>query len=331
MSHLPKLSIASAPSNIAFIKYWGKRNNQINLPAADSVSVCVEPHRTQAAIEFSGAGKDAVYWDGQLLSASKTGRFDRILQHLKTVSSTDQAVTIRIDCGVPPRAGLASSSGAMAALAVAADGLFQTALTAAQLSCLARLGSGSAARSIPDGFVRWNRGAEPDGKDSFGVSIASAQHWAELALLFVVLDDTAKAVSSTDGMCRTAETAPGFGAWTSDCQRLAPLAQQAIEQRDFQLLAQLAAPNALAMHALCLTARPPILYLSQSTINVLSWVHSRAENTPLFCTLDAGPNPILFTLEEHREELANRLSRAFPEARLLHGKPGPGARLIRVD
>jgi diphosphomevalonate decarboxylase len=331
MSHLPKLGIASAPSNIAFIKYWGKRNNHLNLPVADSVSVCVEPHRTQAAIEFTGATGDAVYWDGQLLADSKTGRFARILEHLRTLSPADQAVTIRIECGVPPRAGLASSSGAMAALAVAADGLFQTALPVDQLSCLARSGSGSAARSIPDGFVRWRRGIEDDGRDSFGISIAPAEHWSELALVFVVLDDSPKAVSSTDGMIRTARTASRFGAWADDCQRLAPLAQHAIEQRDFQSLAQLAAPNAMDMHALCLTAAPPILYLSKSTISVLNWVHSQAAKTPLFCTLDAGPNPILFTLEEHRDELAHRLSRAFPGARLLHGKPGPGARLMRLE
>ena len=322
-------AVAEAPPNIAFVKYWGKRDPGLNLPVADSISVCLDRFHTR--VEFTGGEGvegDSVWWNDALLGPPHLSRFARIFKWVRERAGRDFPVMARVTTSLPARVGLAGSAAAMAAAAGAAAALHGLEPSQRELSALARLGSGSASRSIPDGFVRWNSGSLADGSDSFAESLAEPGHWPELAIVVVMLDSRAKGVSSTKGMARCAQSSPDFEAWVAQCDRLSWRATKAISDRDFQELATVSRASAMSMHALCLTAHPPILYVTPETVKALELVAEMSARLPLFHTLDAGPNPILFTLDEHVDEVVGAVAGRLPEARLLECKPGPGVRVI---
>jgi len=364
---------AIAPPNIALVKYWGKRDAELNLPFADSISVCLDALHARADIVAEGdqswndrpspiahrplgPARDrpspidhrpsvSVTWNGAPVPATAAARFERMIAAIRSQSGRTFPVSIAITTPLPPRIGLAGSAAAMAAVAAAAwklhgcgragEGRVGGALTGtAALSSLARLGSGSACRSVPGGFSRWHAGKAADGSDSYAESFAGPDHWPDLRILLVLLDESPKPVSSAEAMDRCATTAPGFRSWVSQCRAAAPKVERAILSHDFARLAELSMANAMAMHALCLTASPPILYVTPQTIAVLELVHRMSSTTQVFFTLDAGPNPILFTTALHVPELLAALepvlSAAAPGARVIACAPGPGAALVEA-
>src|SRR5207249_4379553 len=123
------------------------------------------------------------------------------------------------------------------------------------LSALARRGSGSAARSIFGGFVEWYRGERADGVDSFAEPLAAIDHW-DLRTVVAVTSTAPKAVSSRDGMLRTAAS-PFYPAWVAGAEADLAEARAAIRARDIEALGLVAEHSALKMHAAALAARPP--------------------------------------------------------------------------
>ncbi len=325
-------TVAEAAPNIAFVKYWGKRDPGLNLPVADSVSVCLDRFHTQVELsESESSSGDEVWWNDAPLGPPHFSRFARIFKWVRERTGLDFPVATRITTSLPARVGLAGSAAAMAATARAVAALHGMEPSERELSALARLGSGSASRSVPDGFVRWNCGSLTDGSDSFAKSVAPAGHWPELAIVVVMLDTRAKGVSSTKGMARCAQSAPGFDSWVAQCNRLAGKAVKAIGDRNFRELAKISRTSAMAMHALCLQAHPPILYVTSQTVLALELVADLSARLPLFHTLDAGPNPILFTLDEHVDEVVDAMTKLLPDARILKCKPGPGVRVVSSE
>jgi diphosphomevalonate decarboxylase len=316
------ISRASAPPNIALVKYWGKRDSDLNLPAVDSVSVCLDGPRTRVELTPSSALR--VGWNGAWLPHNLLPPYRRLLEHLL---GPPCAVEVQVTTAVPVAAGLAGSAAAMAALAMAANDLSRRRLDPDGLSAAARLGSGSAARSIPDGFAYWHRGVDPSGSDSFARSFAGPDHWPELRICALLLETGRKAVSSTEGMVRTAATSPLYDRWVSATNVAAPAVRDLIIARDFQGLAQVVLPHAMRMHATCLASSPPILYLSRRALELLSRLHGELPPESWFATFDAGTNPIFFTLEPHLRQLESALTRLAPGAPRLVSCVGSGARL----
>ena len=337
MTGAARTAVALGPPNIAFVKYWGKRDLVRTLPLADSVSVCLTG--LDARVEVRAAdrrGDDVVTWNGEVVGPPHVVRYQRILARVRDASAVKTPVDVSIITQRPPRIGLAASSAAMSALAVAAAAFHGLEMTQDELSALARLGSGSACRSIPGGFARWYAGTRPDGTDSVARLLAPAEHWSDLAAVALVLSTQPKRVSSAEGMQRCVQTAPWTQEWVRRCGQSSDTAQAAIASRDFATLAEVSKRNALAMHALCMGARPPILYVTADTIRVLEAAERLSRDMPLFYTLDAGPNPILFTLREHVPALIAAMNAVLAEepssagAEVLVSSPGPGARLVSV-
>ena len=177
------------------------------------------------------------------------------------------------------------------------------------LSALARLGSGSAARSLWHGFVKWERGTRDDGRDSIAAPIAS--DWQELRIALVEIDSGAKKTASGDGMNHTTATSPLYAAWPATAQADLAAIEAAIHARDFSALGSVAEANALAMHATMLAARPALCYLQAQTLTTLHrlW-QARAEGLEIYATIDAGPNVKI--LCHARDEAAVRA--LFPQA-----------------
>jgi diphosphomevalonate decarboxylase len=314
---------ASAPANIALVKYWGKRNRHLNLPVSDSIAVCLDSARSFA--EF-GPGQGAVYWNERPLASALTAPYHRLCAAFGSGGIMPATCELRIRSGLPARVGLASSSAAFAACAGAIAYGMDPLMSEAEMSVLARTGSGSACRSIPDGFTRWHRGQRADGTDSHAVSIAGPDHWPELRIITVELSCEPKRFSSTEGMLATAATSPLFQYWSDLCNSATEETVTAIRNRDFSALSELACGQARALHALCLTTSPPLLYLLPESVTLLTRLAVDLAGFQWLYTFDAGPNPILVTLQKWEVEIREALSVYVPEEGIRVFKPGLGVR-----
>ena len=311
-----KTARAIAHSNIALVKYWGKRTDvdpALNLPAVGSLSMTLDALWTQT--EVRPADADHFELDGVVLTASGAGT--KVVAHLDRVWRLAGRTGPRPRCSVtstnhlPTAAGLASSASGFAALTVAAAAALELQADATVLSAWSRMGSGSAARSIWGGFVRLNRGQAPDGSDCLARPIRSAASWP-LRLVVVQTTRGAKSIGSTEGMQRCRETSPYYGSWVETSEADLDGAQDALERRDLEALGAIVEHSAMKMHACMLATRPPIVYWKPATLAVLADVAAaRAEGLPGYATMDAGPHVKVLCAPEHADALADRF-RALP-------------------
>ncbi len=214
----------------------------------------------------------------------------RVSQHLNLIRGIrgfSAPAHIFSESNFPAGAGLASSAAAFAALTVAAVRAAGIEMTEKDLSRLARRGSGSAARSIPAGFVEWFRG-DTDA-DSYAISIAPADHW-ELMDCIVILDSNHKATGSTEGH-RLAQSSPLQQARVKDCDRRLKNCRDAIRHKDFDALSKVIELDSNVLHAVAMTSNPPVFYWLPATIEVMqAVVNWRQAGLPVAYTIDAGPN-----------------------------------------
>jgi diphosphomevalonate decarboxylase len=225
----------------------------------------------------------------------------------------------------PPGAGLASSASGFAALAVAAGAAAGLQLSEAELSRLARLGSGSACRSVPGGFVEWAVGA--DDRSSYACSIAPADHW-DLRDIVALIDVEHKAVGSTEGHA-VADTSPLQAARVATAPDRLAQARSAVLARDFAALAGVVELDSLMMHAVMITSSPVLMYWQPATIAVMHAVRQwRANGLAAGATIDAGPNVHVICTAEAAGEVALRL-RVIPGVRqVISARAGGPAHLI---
>jgi diphosphomevalonate decarboxylase len=229
--------------------------------------------------------------------------------------------TVNTRMNLPIAAGLASSAAGFAALVLALDDLYGWQLEGRSLSVLARLGSGSASRSVHDGFVQWHAGAAKDGMDSYAEQIPIK--WSQLRLGLLLLSSDEKSIPSRPAMKRTAETSSLYAAWPAKVNKDLGLLFNAISYKDFTLLGQTAESNALAMHATMVTAWPPILYWQPGSVRVMHRIWAlRQQGLPLYFTMDAGPNLKLLFLAEDTAAVKD----AFPDVQVVDPFEKPEAR-----
>lgn len=294
--------LAFAPTNIALCKYWGKRNSELNLPMTSSLSVALPDKGALTGITF--ADRDIVYLNDVELSPD-TQFVQKIVQFLDLFrQASDWRLEIRIRMNVPVAAGLASSACGFAALVLALNDLFKWELNQRDLSILARLGSGSASRSLWKGFVEWHAGAQLDGMDCYSEPLPF--EWPNLMLAILCLSDQPKPISSREAMQRTVDTSLLYSSWPRKVLQDIIIIKQALYTRNFPLLAGTAESNALNMHATMISSWPPICYFLPETIAAMHKIWNlRKQGLNLFFTQDAGPNLKLLFLEENRSDIEN--------------------------
>src|SRR5947199_9882049 len=279
---------ARANVNLALVKYWGKRDRALNLPATGSISLTLDGLSVEASVAFGGAEADRVEIDGVEAGGDEAVRVARFLDVVRAEAGRRDFAAVATRSTVPRGVGLASSAAAFAALAVAGSRAAGLRLEPPALSALARRGSGSAARSIFGGFVEWRRGERTDGRDSVASSLATTDGW-DIRVVIAVTASAPKVVSSRAGMTR-ALSSPLYPAWVASVEADLDEARAAIRARDFEALGLLAEHSALKMHAIGLAARPALLYWRGATIECMHRVWAlRAEGTAAFFTIDAGP------------------------------------------
>ena len=298
---------AYAPANIALAKYWGKRDRALNLPMNGSLSISLGTLGTHTTIR--AAADDRITLNGTDATPD-SALYRRTFAFIDLWRRGDpQPLHVETTNTIPTAAGLASSASGFAALTLALARYWQLDLADSDLSAIARLGSGSAARSLWHGFVKWERGTRDDGRDSIAAPITS--DWQELRIALVEIDGGAKKTASGAGMNHTTATSPLYAAWPETAAADLAAIEAAIHARDFSALGSVAEANALAMHATMLAARPALCYLQAQTLTTLHrlW-QARAEGLEIYATIDAGPNVKI--LCHARDEAAVRA--LFPQA-----------------
>ena len=287
MSDRPAAATARAHSNIALIKYWGKRDSTLNLPAVGSISITLDALYTDTRVTFVPASTaDKVEIGGRQVDAT---RFTRFLDLIRARSGRRSFARVESWNNFPTGAGLASSASGFAALALAGTHAAGLDLSPRELSILARQGSGSAARSIFGGFAQMHRGISDDGADAFAESLLDARDWP-LEVIVAVTDKASKRVNSTVGMSQLDERADFYDAWVEHAEGDLADMRTAIGARDFAALGALAEMSCLKMHGLMLSTRPGLLYWNAATVAVMHAVRDlRRDGVEVYFTIDAGP------------------------------------------
>lgn len=305
--------IAFAPVNIALIKYWGKRDTELNLPITSSLSVSLNAKGSQTNIKLITAAEDLIILNKEKI-ANNSVFARRLIKYLDLFRFNSQwHFAITIATNVPIAAGLASSAAGFASIIMALNGLFNWQLSKRELSILARLGSGSACRSLWHGFVKWQRGELENGLDSFAEPLP--YQWPELCIGLLIFSGKQKAISSRQAMEQTVKTSTLYSSWPQQVAQDMPLLEQAIKTKDFQLLGKNAESNALAMHATMLSSWPPIAYALPETVAAMQYIWQlRAEGRNIYFTQDAGPNLKLLFLQEDIDEI----KRLFPALEIIN-------------
>ena len=333
------ITAISSP-NSAWIKYWGNRNDELRLPMADSFSMTLDGPAVEIDIEHSGELLVRSFnTDGteKELKEKDSARFGKTLEKAKTYlgeigagNAIPASVSIVIRSNIPPAIGLASSAAVFSCFARAIQGLIAPAveLTDGQTSVIARLGSGSAGRSIHSGFVALRAGKGEGIGSSYGEQIADENHWT-LFDIIIVPEMTEKKVGSTEGHA-TAGTSPHF---KNRIDAITKRRQQecidAVLKKDFEKLAKVCEEDCLDMHKVVQTSDPPLNYLTEDTHRITNGIIElrQSEHLPVFYTMDAGATVQLLCTEEAVERV-REFAYAQEECRVFEAKTGTGAYLL---
>lgn len=320
---------AKAHTNIALIKYWGKRNEAIILPTNNSLSLTLDGYYTTTTVEFDESlSQDQFILDEQIASGEQYIRVTAFLDIIRQMAGKQLFANVTSVNEVPTAAGFASSASGFAALAAAGSKAIGLHLSEKELSRLTRRGSGSACRSIYGGFAEWEMGMREDGEDSYAIPIAPANYW-DIRVAAVVLSATKKSVSSRAGMRRTVETSPFFQGWLDSISYDLAEIKQGIKARDFQQVGEIAEANCMKMHATTLGAKPPFTYWHDTTLVVMQKVwEMRSQGIPVYFTIDAGPNVKVLYLPEHEAYIEQTLGELQGVTDIRLSKPGQGITYI---
>ncbi|KAE8886266.1 Diphosphomevalonate decarboxylase [Phytophthora fragariae] len=324
------VATCSAPTNIAVIKYWGKDDVALNTPLNSSVSVTLHQDQLRTTTSVAGGSElqsTRLWLNGQEQPINK--RVAVVLREMQqwairvhgdAEARTTQHLHIVSTNSFPTAAGLASSAAGYACLVAALAEFYGISKAdeefPGQLSALARQGSGSASRSLDGGFVAWQKGEQPDGRDSIAVQVADELHWPELCAVVCVVNDAQKDTSSTTGMQTTKATSPllAYRAEHLVPERMKTM-ERAILEKDFEAFGTLTMQDSNQFHATCLDTTPPIFYLNDVSRQIIRLVHrynEQAGRVQAAYTFDAGPNAVLFVEEQHVQELVSLVHHCFP-------------------
>lgn len=335
------MATVSAPTNIACVKYWGKASVEYNTPINSSVSVTLDQSDLRAVTTAAASpsfATDRLWLNGtEEEDAATSKRFRACVDGVRAlacdkIDPDTGAVLVRKEDWssmhihvasyntFPTAAGLASSAAGYAALVAALAELFNAKEQyVGQLSTIARQGSGSACRSLYGGFVAWRMGgAEADWSDSLAQQVAPETHWPEIRALILVVSDAKKDTSSTAGMSTSVATSKLLG---YRAREVVQPRMEAIEKawlaKDFATFAHITMAESNQFHATCLDTYPPIFYMNDISRSIIRAVHvynDWAGEVRAAYTFDAGPNAVLYTLDEHVVELGALMLRFYPAA-----------------
>jgi len=315
---------AVAPSNIAFIKYWGLRDEVLRLPANGSISMNLSNLLTTTTVEFSKFfKKDLVIIDGKK-EQTESSRTLKHINRIKKLGNIRAKVKVVSRNNFPSGTGLSSSASGFAALTVAATKAAGLNLAEKELSILARLGSGSACRSIPDGFVEW---MESDAHDtSYAKSLYDANYWDIVDVVAIVSNDK-KEISSTKG--HSIATSSAFFATRLEIhkQKMENI-KEYLNKKNFKKFGELIEAEALELHAIYLTSNPSLIYLTPESLRIIKNVKKwREDGLPVYFTLNTGQDVHLICEKKNAKKVSALVKKIQGIKKTIINYPDVGARL----
>jgi len=331
---LTSRAIATACANIALVKYWGKQG-KLNGPATPSIGLNLDALSCETVVESIDSSEDSFQIDGRILSGNEHTKLAEFLDLWREQKLIDGRFSVTSRNAFPGSAGLASSAAGFAALSRALTAFSKKKISDRVLSGLARRGSGSAARSIHGGVVALPASDDPRAKQLMKPEDVP---WG---MVVCVVDEEEKEVSSRDGMNLSRRTSPLYRGWVRQSKRDFRAARDAVRRRDLTRLGRIAEENMLAMHAVMISTRPPLIYWREKTLSLIA-LAARLRNEGLECwaTIDAGPNVMLLARQQDLEAVREHALVLFPkddhgfgwdEEAVKIGRPGSGAVLVSVE
>ena len=350
-SSLEKIEKASftwqTPSNIALIKYWGKSNPQI--PKNASISFTLNNCHTKTTIDFLKKEKSMeaefkLFFEGKEKAEFKpkiAEFFKRIQQYCPYVLEYD--MTIHSENSFPHSSGIASSASGLSAIAICLmsleaalnPGLTQEFINK-KASFLARLGSGSASRSIEGPLVVWGAHPEIEGSsDLFGVPFPYKVHpnFNNYKDAILLVDKGEKQVSSTIGHNLMIDHAYAENRFKQANENLSQMAD-ILQSGDLKAFVSLVESEALTLHAMMLTSIPYFILMKPNTLEVIQkvWQYRQENNSNLCFTLDAGANVHLLYPESEEAPvnhfIENTLSPFCEKKQYIYDHVGAGAKQV---
>jgi diphosphomevalonate decarboxylase len=318
---------AQAHPNIAFIKYWGNRENTLRLPMNGSISMNLDGLTTQTTVSFQPSlAFDELIINGHEVTGAGLDRVAFLLDIIRGMADIHDRAEVMTENNFPAGAGIASSASAFAALALAGSKAAGLNLSEPELSRLARRGSGSASRSIPGGFVEWQVGTTDT--DSFAFSIAEPGHW-EIVDCIAIVSTSHKKTGSTEGHS-IAPTSALQAARVTDAPRRLELCRNAILHRDFDALASIVELDSDMMHSVMMTSMPALHYWKPASLEVMNNVRAwRNEGIPVCYTMDAGANVHVICPETEAHTIEKRLREIKGVEDVLVARAGGAAKIVK--
>ena len=315
---------AIAPSNIAFTKYWGKKDEILRLPENGSISICLSNLLTTTTVEFSkDFKKDQIVIDGKAIDLE----MKRVVEHLNRIrklAKINLKAKVVTQNNFPSGTGLSSSASGFAALTLAAARATGLNLSEKQISILARQGSGSACRSIPSGFVEWLDGNTSE--TSYAKQIYPAKWW-NIADVVAIVSEGKKEIPTSVGHAR-ASSSPFMKLRLSRMRQKNRQVKNYIKNRNFVSLGELIEQEALELHCIMLTQYPPLIYWTPGTLKIMKLVSLwRAGGIPVYFTINTGQDIHLICERKNTEKVKAKLKQVEEVKNIIVNTPSPGARL----
>lgn len=321
------VGIARAHTNIALVKYWGKRDRDLFLPMNSSLSLTLAAFYTDTKVVFDDTlSADMFYLNKEKQSPKEMEKISQFLDLFRQYTGENRFACVESFNFVPTAAGLASSASAFAALALATSTALGLEMSRQQLSTFARRGSGSSTRSLFGGFVEWDMGTTS--ADSMAHPVEDAA-W-DIGMIILAVDTGKKKIASRVGMEHTVQTSPFYPMWVETAAQDLQDIKAAIAQHDFERLGQITEHNGMKMHATTLSANPPFTYWTAATMKAQEAVRQVRDDLGVsaYMTMDAGPNVKVLCRASDMERLALALKEHLPAEQVLTSLPGPGAYLL---
>lgn len=327
---------AQAPANIAFIKYWGKADEALRLPLNSSISMNLSACVTTTTVEFSRSyNEDAVeFLDQEALTIlsrslqdcrSESMRVQKHLEKMRARAGSTLYAKVVTRNSFPKSAGIASSASGFAALTVAAASALGLSLSERELTTFARIGSGSACRSIPDGFVEWQKGK--NSQTSYAYSLHSEDYW-DLRDIVVVVQTAQKKIGSTAGMDNV-RTSPFWNRRLRDMPDKIKTMKVALATKNFRMLGEAIEEETVNMHTVMMTQKPPLYYWNGTTMEIIRAAREwHDEGLPVYFTIDAGPNVHLICEAKDEKIVSKKASEIIGVQQIIVSKPARGARTV---
>ncbi len=323
---MSKTATARANANIAFIKYWGNADDSLRLPVNGSLSMNLDGLYAETRVTWrDDLSDDALTLNGALADDAALARVSSHLDRLRERIGITKRAEVESRNNFPMGAGIASSAAAFAALTVAGVAAASADVSESELTTLARLGSGSASRSVPTGFVEWHKGG--DHASSFAESIAAPDHW-DLVDVIAVVSTAHKAVGSSAGHT-SALTSDLQAARVAGAEERLRVCREALLARDFAAFAEVVEHDSNLMHAVMMTSRPPLFYWLPPTLAIMEAVRTwRASGIQVCYTLDAGANVHCICIRDDADRVSEHLRTLSGVIDVLRAGAGAGAQVI---